>query len=107
MQRPSEARLERGTDGVLRLSGALSFANVPHLQSQLAPLLAAGGDNVLDLGGVLRSDSAGLALLVEWLRQARQHGVPLRFANIPGQMEAMARVSHVYPLFDDADTATG
>lgn len=101
----SDARLERGEDGRLRLSGTLSFANVPQLQTRLGPLLEAGEDAVLDLSGVQRSDSAGLALLVEWLRQARQRGTRLHFENIPQQMEAMARVSHVYDLLNGAAVA--
>jgi phospholipid transport system transporter-binding protein len=53
---------------------------------------------------VERSDSAGLALLVECLRQAHQSGKSLRFFNIPAQMLAIARVSsldQVLPLQRD------
>jgi len=53
---------------------------------------------------VQRSDRAGLALLVEWLREARQTGQSVRFFNMPAQMLAMARVSgldQVLPLHRD------
>jgi len=50
---------------------------------------------------VVRADSAGLALLVEWMRAARRAGRPLRYRAIPPQMLAIARVSsldQVLPL---------
>ena len=52
----------------------------------------------VDLGGVGESDSAGLALLIEWLRIARQGGQSIRFANVPAQIEALARISEVEDL---------
>ena len=58
----------------------------------------------IDLSHVERSDSAGLALLVECLRHARQSGKTIRFFNIPAQMLAIARVSgldEVLPLQRD------
>ena len=53
---------------------------------------------LVDLGGVGASDSAGLALLIEWLRVARQGGQAIRFANVPAQIEALARISEVEDL---------
>jgi phospholipid transport system transporter-binding protein len=50
---------------------------------------------MLDLGGVGRADSAGLALLVEWSRQARRGRTALRFVNVPAQIRSLARVSHL------------
>jgi phospholipid transport system transporter-binding protein len=52
----------------------------------------------VDLGGVGESDSAGLALLIEWLRLARQGEKTIRFANVPAQIEALARISEVEDL---------
>lgn len=98
----NDARLERGADGRLLLSGALSFASVPQLQAQLEPLLGEG-ETVIDLGGVQRSDSAGLALLVEWLRVVRRRGGELVFRNFPEQMKTMAEVSHVYELLNQGN----
>jgi phospholipid transport system transporter-binding protein len=52
----------------------------------------------VDLGGVGESDSAGLALLIEWLRMAKQSGKEIHFANVPEQIEALARISEVEDL---------
>ena len=65
------ATAERVGD-TLRVRGDLGFDSVAELWARAeTPLL---DESVLriDLGGVLRSNSAGVALLVEWLREARQ-----------------------------------
>jgi phospholipid transport system transporter-binding protein len=48
-----------------------------------------------DLGGIVRSDSAGVALLIEWLRGAERSGAALSFARLPENLRAIARVSGV------------
>jgi phospholipid transport system transporter-binding protein len=79
---------------LLTVSGELSFATVPALLEQGSVLLAGCGERIrLDLGGVTRADSAGLALLIEWLRIARRRRAVIEFRNIPPQMLAIARVS--------------
>jgi phospholipid transport system transporter-binding protein len=52
----------------------------------------------VDFSGVTEGDSAGLALLIEWLRAARQRGRPIHFQNIPAQINALARISEVGDL---------
>lgn len=95
-----EATLDRDADGALRLTGRLGFDNVAELQGLLTPHLGGRDDLVIDLGGVVRSDSAGLALLVGWLRLAHRAGARLRFRNMPAQLTAMAKVSQVHGLLD-------
>lgn len=46
----------------------------------------------IDLKGITRADSAGLALLVAWMRDAEQMKKNIRFLNIPDQMRAIATV---------------
>jgi phospholipid transport system transporter-binding protein len=53
---------------------------------------------VIDLAGVTASDSAGLALLIEWLSVAKGAGRALRFENIPSQLQQLARLSEVEEL---------
>lgn len=90
----SAVRLEPAGEGRFLLSGTLSFATVPAVWRESAGLFAADPPVLrIDLRGVERSDSAGLALLVEWMREARRHDREIRFVNIPAQMLAIARVS--------------
>lgn len=97
----SSVRLEPGEDGRFLLSGMLSFGTVPDLWQRSRALFDGRPQVRIDLGGVERSDSAGLALLVEWMREAARRGAELRFVNMPAQMLAIARVSgldHILPL---------
>ena len=74
------------------LRGELSFSTVTDLSRRSAGLLWNGERVTLDLAGVTRTDSAGLALLVEWLRLAQRKGKAIQFRNIPQQMMAVAQV---------------
>lgn len=77
------------------LSGELSYATVEDALKRTAPLFSAPTSVVFDLSGVERTDSAGLALLLEWRRRARQAGGQLRYAHPPRQMLAMARAAGI------------
>jgi phospholipid transport system transporter-binding protein len=73
------------------LSGELSFATAGAALAQGRAALAGGtGPLALDLGAVTRTDSAGLALLLELLREARTRGRELTFANAPAQLRRLA-----------------
>ena len=85
---------EKGT--VYRLVGDLTFASA---------LSALGGANQVldpqvegvgfDLSGIKRVDSAGVALLIEWLQMARKTGCHLTFSHIPKTLYAIMQVNGV------------
>lgn len=80
--------------GVLRVSGELTFSTVSAALERSRPLLeAAKGWLVMELADVVRVDSAGLALLIQWMRMARERGVDILFRHIPEQLMAIARAS--------------
>ena len=81
------------------VEGELNMVTVPTLlQAMTSQFPATGGEVHIDLAGVTRSDSAGLALLVEWLRLAKTHNIRLQFHNLPLQLREIARVSDLLPL---------
>jgi phospholipid transport system transporter-binding protein len=94
----NRARLESLGDGRFRVSGVLDASTAREVLEQSEPRFAQSKEIDVDLGGVGESDSAGLALLIEWLRAARQGGWAIRFANVPAQIEALARISEVEDL---------
>lgn len=57
---------------------------------------------VVDCAGVTGADSAGLAVLIEWRRWARQQGRHLTFANLPEAIKAIAHLSEVTAVLADA-----
>ena len=79
---------------VLALTGTLDFDSVVDLQPVGRDwLLGAGASARLDLAGVTHSSSAGLALLLDWMRVAGGAGKTLHIENMPAYMLALARIS--------------
>ena len=62
-----------------RVIGSLHFTTVSALLTAGVAAINAGRAAVIDLAGVTASDSAGLALLIEWLSVAKAAGRTLRF----------------------------
>ncbi len=88
----ASATAERDGD-TLRVRGELDFDTVADLWATTeAPILLEPILRV-DLGGVQRSNSAGVALLVQWLRQARRRQVELVFIDVPAQLREIVRVA--------------
>lgn len=88
--------------GRLRASGQLSLESaIGALEAGLASLPTAG-QCVIDLREVSDVDSAGLAVLIEWLAQARARGAHLEFSNLPPPLRSLAKLSGVEFLFPEA-----
>lgn len=94
----SSARLEPGREGELVLVGDLGFESVGALLHEGLRQFGRNRQWVVDMAGVGRANSAGLALLLEWLDHGRQQGVSLRFRHLPPSLEAIAQVSNVLHL---------
>ena len=82
----SNARLEALGAGRFRVSGVLDATTAADMLEQSEPRFAQAqeSDLEMDLGGVGESDSAGLALMIEWMRMAKQSGKQIRFAQRRG-----------------------
>jgi phospholipid transport system transporter-binding protein len=79
----------------LTVSGVLDFDSVVALQATGRDWLAGAAPAAcrLDLGGVQYSSSAGIALLLDWLRMAAALGKVLNVVQMPADMLALAKVS--------------
>jgi phospholipid transport system transporter-binding protein len=84
--------LELKDGNVWAVRGDLDMQSVPEVLGQAGKIMEADSEQVLDLGEVSRIDTAGLACLIELLRDARENDLSLRFQNIPARMRAVARV---------------
>ena len=79
-----------------KLVGELSFVSVQEAMKKAAEFFDFPNHKmVFDLAGITKADSAGLALLLEWLRLAGLSGVDLHYVNLPRQLQAMAHVAGV------------
>ena len=80
-------------DGRFALRGDVSFRTAEAILRSSDRLFKGKSDLELDLTDVSQTDSAGLALLLEWMRKAAATGCEIRFANIPEKMQAIAIAS--------------
>lgn len=90
----TQPTFESNSLGNFKLSGLLTITTVSDLWSQSTTLFA--GDTpevILDLADVSQSDSAGVALLIALVRQARMNKKKICFTHLPAQMLAMLKVS--------------
>jgi phospholipid transport system transporter-binding protein len=81
-----------------RVVGLLEFATVAALLPLGSAAICEGRAPVIDLAAVTGSDSAGLALLIEWLSVAKAAGRALSYENIPSQLHQLARLSDLDSL---------
>lgn len=91
-----DAKINVSIDGsVLTLSGVLDHQSVldAHQQGQLWLRTTTAQDCYLDLGLVTYSNSAGIALLLSWLRTASKYKKNLRIISLPHNILALAQVS--------------
>lgn len=95
-------KLDRRPDGVLSLQGVLGFGTVTSALESSRALLVPGTATRVDLAGVSRADSAGIALLVEWLKVARQARGSVVFENMTAQLSALAFACGVQELLSPA-----
>lgn len=79
----------------LTISGILDFDSVVPLQMQGQQWIetTAPAQFRLDLAAVEYSSSAGLALLLDWMRAATTSGKQLQLSGMPADMRALAHVS--------------
>ena len=55
--------------------------------------------------GVTQVDSAGLAVLLDWLAFAKSNHRGMRFKDLPGSLLAIARISEVESLLEEGVAA--
>jgi phospholipid transport system transporter-binding protein len=88
--------------GSLSVQGPLNFASARRAcELGIEALAQASGSKLeIDCGGVTVSDSAGLAVLLEWLSVAQRAGRSLRYTQLPEGLLALARISEADPLLE-------
>lgn len=88
-------QLDATTPATLGVSGELSFDTAAAALQAIQGALAADGVERLDLAGVSRSDSAGLACVLAVAADAARRGRSLQIAHMPPGMQALAQVCEV------------
>jgi len=84
-------------EGRVTVTGELTFASAREAR-QLGVLVLEGSRAeriVIDCSGVTRADSAGLAVLLDWLAWGRRKSRVVRLENLPASLVAIAKISEV------------
>jgi phospholipid transport system transporter-binding protein len=87
--------------GRLEAQGAMCFDGAARALKAGLDLIPRGQPCTIDLSRVTEADSAGLAVLVEWLATARKRQSLIRYECIPAQILAVARISDLDDLLTD------
>jgi phospholipid transport system transporter-binding protein len=92
------------SDGRVTVSGDLTFASARDAR-QLGVLVLEGSRAqriIIDCSGVTRADSAGLAVLLDWLAWGRRKSRTISLENLPPSLVAIAKISEVDGLLASA-----
>jgi len=93
-------------DGTISLQGELSFMTVEGALTLSHEIFSEqSGDLIIDLGGVTRGDSAGLALLIHWVRELWGSGRYLSFTHTPTHLLRLVQASDLEDILPFAPAA--
>ena len=90
-------------EGLLTISGEFGFATASNLDGQIQKLMGSDKKYTIDLSAVTASDSAGLAMMLEWMDRQKKIGQELNFCNVPESLLEIARVSNLIDLLPLVD----
>jgi phospholipid transport system transporter-binding protein len=104
VQQGARVAISEPTSGRVVVTGELTFATAREArQVGLLVLESSRAQRILvDCAAVTRADSAGLAVLLDWLAWGRRRSRPLALQNLPASLIAIARISEVDGLLTAA-----
>lgn len=100
-------KLEDRGGGKFALSGRMSFDTVGQILRDSETLFEAHTRIDVDLSGVTETDSAGLALLLEWITWANHTVREIRFVGTPEKIDAIAKTTEVDHLLKRGERWAG
>lgn len=93
IQNDVHLNIEQIQTGHYLLSGDLTFATIDKNTVKTLTFETNGSSINLDLQKINKTDSAGLALILEWIKSARSYGVSIHLLNLPEQLLTIAKLS--------------
>ena len=91
----SEFSLDDLGGGKFALSGQMTFGTAGEILRDSEELFEEHTRIEVDLSGITETDSAGLALLLEWITWANHTIREIRFLETPEKIDAIARTTEV------------
>ena len=89
--------MEPTGDGFM-LSGAVTIASASQILDAARSHWPESGVSIIDFSGVTEADSAALALIFKWQRDAARRDRKIRCINVPANVVALARLYGVDEL---------
>ena len=100
-----QVTIKKQEPGIYAVEGELNMQSVPVISKKMFELMHAEKESfTLDLSSVSRSDSAGVALLVETMQLAKTNNLTLSLSNLPQQMQDIAGVSGLLDILPISKT---
>ncbi len=95
-------QLVASANGRFAARGPLTFATARQAREEGLRCLtgAPGRELEVDCGGITAADSAGLAVVLDWLGAAKRAGCALRYTQLPEGLMALGRISEVGELLE-------
>lgn len=100
-------KLEDLGGGKFALSGQMVFGTAGQILYRSEPMFEEHTRIEVDLSGVTHTDSAGLALLLEWITWANHTVREIRFVGTPEKIDAIARTTEVDHLLKRGERWAG
>lgn len=103
----SEFTIEDLGDGRFSISGEMTFETAEKMLRASERLFDEHSQIEVDLTDITDSDSAGLALLLEWVTWANHSVREIRFTGMPEKILAIAKTTEVEPLLARGERWSG
>jgi phospholipid transport system transporter-binding protein len=88
-----EIALIEERNNILYVKGELHFINVEQIWHESLKWLNQYDHLQFDFSEVGASDSAGLALMLEWIKYAKLQGKNVSFSHVPNQLKSIIEIS--------------
>lgn len=99
--------LEDRGGGKFVLNGHMGFETAGRILFESEPMFEEHTRIEVDLSGVTQTDSAGLALLLEWITWANHTVREIRFVETPAKIDAIAKTTEVDHLLKRGERWAG
>jgi phospholipid transport system transporter-binding protein len=103
----SDFKLEARGEGKFALSGHMTFETAGHILRDSEEMFDEHTLIEVDLSGVTDTDSAGLALMLEWITWANHTVREIRFHEAPHKIDAIAKTTEVDHLLKRGERWVG
>ena len=103
----ADYELKDNGDGQFSLTGQMTFDTAERILDKSERPFEQHTRIEVDLSGVTKADSAGLALLLEWVTWANHTVREIRFVDVPARVTAIAKTTEVNELLTRGERWAG